>query len=82
MKGVEHMISITTNNRVREIRARYKTTQEELADFLNIAPATFRKKENGSQEWRMSEMFLIIYYFNTYKNDNLKLEDVFLCKIN
>lgn len=73
---------IELTNRVREIRARHKVTQEELAAFLNMAPATFRKKEKGDQEWRMSEMFLIAYYFNTYKNDPLKINDIFLCKIN
>lgn len=76
------MMIVEVSNKVREIRARHKVTQEELAAFLGMAPVTFRRKENGSQEWRMSEMFLIVYYFNTCKNDSLKLEDVFLCKIN
>lgn len=76
------MMIVELSNRVREVRARHKVTQEELAAFLEMATATFRKKENGLQEWRMSEMFLIVYYFNTYKSDQLKLEDVFLCKIN
>lgn len=74
------MIFEEVSNKVKEIRARHSVTQEELADFLRMAPATFRKKESGAVEFKASEMFLIIYYFNTYHHDTLKLEEVFLHK--
>ena len=72
------MIKAEYTNKVRELRARHKVTQEAAAEFLGMNVATFRAKEDGKSEWRMSEMFMIVYYFNYYHLDNLNLEDVFM----
>lgn len=54
------------------LRIENKVTQERLATLLKIDVSTYRKKENGLNEFKLTEMFIVASYFNK------TLDEIFL----
>lgn len=59
-------------------KAKPKLTQEDVAKALGISEVAYRNKENGVNEFKMSEMFKLSDMFNTpigdlfLRNDDTK----------
>lgn len=72
---------VISRNRVKELRARHSITQGQLSSYLGMKVSNFRKKEKEYGLWKENEMHLIIYYFNHFCGENLKLDDLFMAEI-
>lgn len=59
---------------LRLIKARVKNGEvaEDLAPILGISPSSYRSKENGRTEFKLSEMFKLASYYN------MKIDDLFI----
>lgn len=46
-------------------RDKYGLTQKKMADLIGKATETYKRKENGENDWTGTEMFLIANFFRT-----------------
>ena len=58
------MNSETLKNKLKVLRAQYDYTQDDLANYLNIASSTYHNKEVGKSDFTLSECKKISKLFN------------------
>ena len=67
-------------NNVAGFRAKYKITQQIVADILGIKAPTYCNKENNIKaEFTRSEMVAITTFFKEYE-PNITMDDLFFLK--
>jgi putative transcriptional regulator len=64
---------MTISNRLRELRARYRMTQEELARMVGVTRQTIIAIENGRYLPSLKLAFKLAKAFN------VRIEDIFNC---
>lgn len=52
-----------------KLRKERNETQEDIANMLGISVEGYRKKENGTNQFKSDEMFLIANHFDSDIND-------------
>ena len=70
-------VTVSSRNKVRELRARHNITQEKLSSFLGIKVDSYRKKEKEVMVWKEHEMHLVVYFFNHFYGEQLTLDEIF-----
>ncbi len=58
MKNIEIL-----TDEVRALRAKYKLNQSDMASITNLSLASYRRKENGENQFTLKEAFLISIHF-------------------
>ena len=64
---------VTTKNRLRELRAKFNYTQEQLAEKLNVSRQTIIAIENGKYDPSLPLAFKISKVFK------VRIEEIFNC---
>ena len=54
---------------IRAMRVNAGLTQVEVADKLKMTPVTYRRKEQGKQEFKFSELVKLCELFKVQMND-------------
>lgn len=55
---------MTLKNKLKVLRAQYDYTQDDIANYLNIASSTYHNKEVGKTDFTLSECKKISKLFN------------------
>lgn len=64
-------------NKVKSFRVGANITQEAMADLLGMSRKTYRAKEDGSIEWKMSEMSKFVDAINKATGSEYTPNDIF-----
>lgn len=64
-------------NRIKSFRNGAGLSQEQMADALGISRITYRAKEDGSSDWKLSEMTKFVDVINNATGRNYTVKDIF-----
>lgn len=64
-------------NKVRAFRAGAGLTQEQMAEALGMTKPTYKSREDGTSEWKASEMNKFVDTVNQATGGNYSVKDIF-----
>lgn len=64
-------------NKVKSIRVGAGITQDQMADALGITTRTYQSKENGTADWKLSEMNAFADAINKTTGQSYSVKDIF-----
>lgn len=64
-------------NKVKAFRVGAGLTQDQMADALGVSRRTYQAKEDGSSEWKTSEMAKFVEVVNAATGSNYSVKDIF-----
>lgn len=74
LKGVKKMQEF---NRVKSIRVGAGLTQDQMAKELGLATRTYQYKENGTADWKLSEMTKFAEIISQATGREYSVKDIF-----
>lgn len=75
LKGVKKMQEF---NRVKSIRVGAGITQEKMAAELGMSVKTYKAKEDGVSDWKLTEANKFVDVVNNTTGGNYNIKDIFL----
>lgn len=64
-------------NKVKSIRVGAGITQDQIAKILGISKTTYNAKENGTSDWKLTEMNAFTDAINNATGQNYSVKDIF-----
>ena len=71
-------IKVQEFNRVKSFRTGAGLSQEQMAKELGLSTRTYQSKENGSADWKLSEMTKFAEIINEATGRQYSIKDIFL----
>lgn len=75
LKGGNH--NMQEFNKIKSIRVGAGITQQQMANALGVSRPTYMAKEEGTSDWKLSEMQNFVNYINEVTGKSYNAKDIF-----